>query len=396
MYRKTYIEINLDNIRSNVEQIISHYNNYDYYIGVVKGNAYGHGSYIVNELIEAGVNYLAVSSLDEALDVRKENKFIPILCLEPISLEYIDKCILNNITLTIHDYNYFKNLISLNITEKVRFHLKINSGMNRLGLDDKNQVKEIYDYISKSENLILEGIFTHFGTPGISDKVWDNQLDRFKEITSLIDLDKIKIVHLGKSMTMVNHPKISFANGIRLGIIMYGFDQTPRLQNGIMGTLRKIKADMRIKKEQISETTTDLPITLKEAYSLHSEIIQIRNVKKGDYVGYGTCYQALKDEKIAVVAIGYADGYSRRNYGGHVYINNKKYDIIGDICMGMIMVRIDNNVNINDDVELIGNNLTVRKASKQMKTTVYETMCMFDKKIPKLYIKNDKLVKIVD
>ena len=107
MYRKTYVEINIDNLKNNVENIINYYNDYKYYFGVVKGNCYGHGvTYVINELIESGVNYLAVSSLEEALEIRKINKKIPILSLEPIALEYIDICIKNNITITVHDYNY--------------------------------------------------------------------------------------------------------------------------------------------------------------------------------------------------------------------------------------------------------------------------------------------------
>ena len=109
MYRKTYVEVNIDNLKNNVKNIVNYYNNYKYYFGVVKGNCYGHGTtYVINELIESGINYLAVSSLEEALEARKINKKIPILCLEPINLDFIDICIKNNITMTVHDYNYAK------------------------------------------------------------------------------------------------------------------------------------------------------------------------------------------------------------------------------------------------------------------------------------------------
>ena len=100
MYRKTYVEVNIDNLKSNVENIVNNYNEYKYYFGVVKGNCYGHGTkYVINELIDSGINYLAVSNLEEALDVRNINKEIPILILEPIHLEYINICIDNNITI---------------------------------------------------------------------------------------------------------------------------------------------------------------------------------------------------------------------------------------------------------------------------------------------------------
>ena len=110
MYRDTYLEINLDKISKNVRNLIDKYNQYNYYFGVIKGNAYGHGYYIVNTLIENGINYIAVSNLEEAINVRKLNKQIPILCLEPIDIKWINKCMEQNITITISNLQYVKQL----------------------------------------------------------------------------------------------------------------------------------------------------------------------------------------------------------------------------------------------------------------------------------------------
>ena len=132
MFRKTYVEVNIDNLKSNVKNIVNYYNDYQYYFGVVKGNCYGHGTInVINELIDSGINYLAVSSLEEALEAREINKKIPILCLEPIAIEYIDICIKNKITITVHDFYYAKKLIEKNINKKIKIHLKIDSGMNK-------------------------------------------------------------------------------------------------------------------------------------------------------------------------------------------------------------------------------------------------------------------------
>ena len=111
MYRKSYIEINLDNLCHNIKNISETFNDYKYYIGVIKGNAYGHGEYIAKYIIESGINYLAVSSLEEAINVRKyvDNDF-PLLCLQPISLEYIDEIIKNNVTITINNMNDINKL----------------------------------------------------------------------------------------------------------------------------------------------------------------------------------------------------------------------------------------------------------------------------------------------
>ncbi|MCI9177343.1 MAG: alanine racemase, partial [Clostridia bacterium] len=213
MYRNTYIEINVDNLQNNVKEIIKKYPEYEYYFGVVKGNAYGHGDKIAKYIVESGINYLAVASLDEGISLRKDGIKIPILCLEPIDIEYIEKCMEYDITITVHDYEYYKEFMEKEITKPLKVHLKIDTGLCRLGLYDKDQIKEISDELRKKHNITLEGIFTHFATDGIYDVSWDNQYAKFQELTSEIDLNQIPIVHLGRSQTLLNHSKIPFANG---------------------------------------------------------------------------------------------------------------------------------------------------------------------------------------
>ena len=396
MYRKTYVEVNIDNLKSNVKNIVNYYNNYDYYFGVVKGNCYGHGTtYVINELIESGVNYLAVSSLEEAIEARQINKKIPILSLEPIRVEYADICAKNNITMTVHDYNYAKELINKKIDKKLKVHLKIDSGMNRIGFKDKNELKEIYDELKNKENVEVEGIFTHFATLGINDKEWDNQLENFKEITSLIDLKEIPIVHLSKSASFINHPKIDFSNGIRLGIAMYGYDSTPKYSDkGLKNKLRAIKRNLYKKKNNISEAITELPIELKPAYKMYTEVMQVKKVKKGEFVGYGAGYRAQEDEIIAILPAGYDDGLFRTSKGRYVAINNKRYQLIGDIAMGMICAKVDDTVKMYDKVTLIGDEVPIKEVARHNHTIVYEIMCNIGKQIPRVYVKDNEVVAI--
>lgn len=144
MYRNTYVEVNLDNLNKNITNIINRYNNYQYYIGVIKADAYGHGAIeVAKEITKLGVNYLAVSSLDEALIIRNKMKYVSILCLEPINIEHINVAIKNNITITISSYEFYKELLSKHIKEDLKVHLKIDTGMNRLGVKDKLQIEEI-------------------------------------------------------------------------------------------------------------------------------------------------------------------------------------------------------------------------------------------------------------
>ena len=396
MYRKTYVEINIDNLKNNVKNIVEHYNNYEYYFGVVKGNCYGHGTtYVINELIASGVNYLAVSSLEEAVEARNINKNIPILCLEPIRIEYIDICIKNNITVTVHEYSYAKELINKNINKKLKVHLKVDSGMNRLGFKEKVELNEIYNDLKNKENIEIEGIFSHFATLGINDKEWDNQLQKFKEITSDINLKEIPIVHLSKSAAFINHPKIAFCNGIRLGIAMYGYYSVPVYNTkGIKNKLRAIKRNLNKRKNNISKTTTELPIELNSAFKMYSEIIQIKKIKKGEFVGYGAMYRAKEDETIGIIATGYDDGIFRRSKGRYVTINNKRYQLIGDVGMGMTAVKIDNTIKMYDKVTIIGDKVSIKEIANHNGTSVYETMCNIGKQIPRVYVKDDEVFAI--
>jgi len=293
MYRKTYANVYLNNIKDNVDKIIKKYNDYKYYIGVVKADSYGHNGYeVVKTIIDGGCNYLAVSSLDEALEVRE--KFdIPILCLGIINSKYISICEEKNIDVTVTNLDYLKEIKDRNIN----IHIKIDTGMNRLGVKEKEEFNSMIEIINNS-NLNLKGIYTHI-YEATNKKSVDKQIDEFKNIASDIDLSKIDMVHIAQSDTLINYPKIDFCNGCRLGIIMYGL--------------------------------TDSEIDLKNTIELVSEIIEIKRLKKGDTVSYNGTYEASNDEKIGIVSIGYADGVNRHLKGSYVYINNKKYEIVGNI-----------------------------------------------------------------
>lgn len=396
MYRKTYVEVDLDNLKSNVKTITNYYKDYQYFFGVVKGNAYGHGvKNTINELIESGINYLAVASLEEALEIRKINNKIPILCLEPIQIEYIPICMENNITITIHDYSYAKQILELNIGQNLKIHLKIDSGMNRIGFKNKRELDEIYNELKNKEHILIEGIFTHFATLGIYDKDWDNQLEKFKKITQDINLKEIPIVHLFKSAAFINHAKPDFCNGIRLGIAMYGYYFEPKFPTkGLKNKLRAIKRKIYLKKNHVSKTTTKLPFELKPAFSMYSEIIQVKKVKKGEFVGYGASYRVQKEETIGTIAVGYDDGIPRKSKGRFVSIAGNRYQLIGDIGMGMCAVRIDDTIKMYDKVTLIGNEIPIKDVANYNGTTIYETMCCVGKNIPRVYKKNNEVIAI--
>lgn len=349
MYRKTYANVYLNNIKNNVNKIIEKYNNYKYYIGVVKADSYGHNGYeVVKFIIDGGCNYLAVSSLDEALEIR-EYFDIPILCLGIINSKYISICEENNIDVTVTNLDYLKEIKDRNIN----IHIKIDTGMNRLGVKEKKEFNSMIELIKESD-LKLKGIYTHIYNASNKGAV-DKQINVFKNITSDVYLNKIDIVHIPQSDTLINHPKIDFCNGCRLGIIMYGL------------------------------TNNDLE--LKNTIELVSEIIEIKKLKKGDTVSYNGTYEAGEDEIIGIVSIGYADGVNRHLKGSYVYINNKRYEIVGNICMDMLMVKIDESVKLNDTVYVYKDIEHIKVLSEYLDTIPYELICNISKRVERKYIK---------
>ncbi len=385
MYRNTYVKINNETLTSNVKKIVKFYNNYKYYIGVVKANAYGHGDYIVNDLIKGGINYLAVSSLEEAISIRKYNKKIPILVLEPINLKYINDILENDVTITIENIAYIEELTKLAINKKLNVHLKIDSGMNRLGFKCKEDLKKAIELLNTNKKIYIEGIYTHLATSGVNDQFYDKQISSFEQITSLVDLSNIPIVHINRSITLVHHKKLPYETGTRLGIIMYGFDSKIKEATG----LRKLKKQIIHKLKKISPTITGEPLDVQSAYSLYTEVLSTRQVKKGDFIGYGATYIAKEDMLIATLPIGYADGMSPKIK--YVIINNKKCEILGDICMDMTIVRIDSSIKIHDRVEVFGDKTSIRSIANMMGTNVYHVLTGITSRVPRVYQDNEEI-----
>lgn len=351
MYRKTYVEINLKNIEKNVKKLIATYSDYKYYFGVVKADCYGHNDIsAVKSIISGGCNYLAVSSLEEAIEIRKHLKDIPILCLGIISIKYIDICIKNNITITISNIDYLKQLLSIS-HNNLKVHIKLNTGMNRLGLKTKEDVNLAYELISNSD-LILEGIFTHLYDSMNLEKS-NSQYKKFEELTNQIDLSKIPIVHLNASDAFMQHNKKPYSNGCRLGIAMYGLMDSKNIE-------------------------------LLPTFKLYSEVIQINDVSN-ETVGYGGNHKASLNEKIAIVPIGYADGIIRKNTGRNVFINNKPYNIVGNICMDMLFIKVDDTVKVSDKVVLINDIEHIKQIASHLDTITYEVICSIGKRVPRIY-----------
>ncbi|QMS85168.1 alanine racemase [Candidatus Xianfuyuplasma coldseepsis] len=354
-YRETYAEINLKHLYHNLKSIqkIVHPKTV---IPVVKADAYGHGAVeVVRYLIDKGIDYFAVSLLEEALELRRVYPNIELLCMGIIENEGLLIASENNITVTMSNFNQLQNCPKLSKTLKI--HLKVDTGMNRLGFKSDHDIKEVIDEIQKNEKFFLEGIFTHFSTADENISYYKKQLNRFDDIFTNLNF-KFKMIHVSNSSSQIQFEKdLPWTTHTRLGISLYGLTYIDHIK------------------------------FLKNTFTLKTKISQLNRLTAGEFVGYGASYESSGQEIIAVLPIGYADGFIRKNTGGFVEINHKRYPIVGRICMDMTFVKVDESVQLHDEVILFGGLISIDEVADRLDTINYEVICQISKRVPRIYKK---------
>ena len=366
-YRDTWAEIDLDAITHNVKQIKDLHPTKEIF-AVVKANGYGHGDAEVSKVaIEAGVSCLAVSGLDEALLLRNSGIEVPILVLGMTRLKDVPLAAENNISLTAHDEMWIEHLVSLPLTTPVKVHLKIDSGMHRLGLMTEEQVQKNFNMLKTAPMVEVEGVFTHMATADSDKEYLGHQIETFKRLIANLDLSGVKYVHLENTATLLQK-EFDFDHGIRLGLGLYGINPD---------------------KEFIP-----IEFELKPALKLLSNLVQVKKIKKGDKVGYGATYEAQEDEWIGVVPIGYADGWTRSHQGRHVIVNGYECEIIGRVCMDQMMIRLPKQFPMGTEVTLIGDGMPVERVAKEVGTISYEILCLISDRVPRVYKQGGKIIAV--
>jgi alanine racemase len=373
-YRDTWAEVDLDSIGSNVREVRKLLPEEVDIIAVVKANAYGHGDIqTADAAIQAGATMLAVAFLDEALSLRRKGISVPILVLGASRAEDVNVAAEDNIVLTVFQEEWLEKAAkSLHPEGKLSLHIKVDSGMGRIGVRSSAELESMEARISQDPRLRLEGLFTHFATADeLDDEYVKTQLARFKEMISVLR-SVPPCIHSSNSAAALRYPGAYF-NAVRLGIAMYGL--APSL-----------------------EIKPSLPIELSEAFSLHSRLTQVKKLKKGEKVSYGATYEAGADEWIGTIPIGYADGWIRRLQGQEVLINGMRTPIVGRICMDQCMVRLPEEVPVGSVVTLIGKQqkerISIDEIAARLETINYEVPCLISSRVPRLYRKNGEIVAL--
>lgn len=366
MTRPTFLEICLDDIRYNFNEVRK-------IIGgkkilcIVKGNAYGHGSAQMAKLFEGlGADYLAVAIPEEGVELRMAGIKTPILVLSAIANKQIPVCIDYGLTMSIPSNERISLIdeIAKEKNKKAKIHLKIDTGMNRIGIHWQ-RVSKFFEVLRGAKHIFVEGIFSHFAKAG--EVFTEVQIDRFESAISEFENAgfRFDIKHLANSGGIVFHPRSHF-DMVRAGMILYGY---------LEGLEERAK------------------LNLKKAMRWKTEVTFFKFLKKGSGVSYDHLYIAASDTRIVTLPVGYADGY-QRSMGplGKVIIGDSIFPIAGKVCMDQIMVDIgrDGEAYKGDPVILVGSKgdlkISFDDIAKWSKASLYEIMSQISYRVPRKYI----------
>ncbi len=371
---RTWAEINLDNIIQNYNNLKSQ-SKCNRVMAVVKANAYGHGAVEVSKTLESqGCDYFAVATLDEGVQLREGGIKSKILVLGYVDVDGHETVLENDLIISISDLQSAENLdrvAKLN-NIKANIHIKIDTGMTRFGFNHKTCINDILQ-IGKLENIVIEGLYTHFSTADESDSKYTfKQFENFMSVANELEANglHISLKHVSNSAATIMYPEMHL-DIVRCGIAIYGYYPS----------------------EEVCKE-----VVLKPSLVIKSKIVRIQEIDKDVAVSYGRKYITKDKTIIGTLPIGYADGFTRLLFEkANVVVAGEKVSVIGRICMDSCMIDITNienvgSIKVEDEVEIFGNVISVEEVANQLGTINYEVLCMVAKRVPRLYFKNNELL----
>lgn len=373
--------VDLDAIASNIKNIRAKVDKNSGIIGIIKADAYGHGSVeTAKVLLDNGADWLAVAVVDEGLNLRKNGITAPILLLGYTPELRLNDVINNGFIQTVYSYDTAKKLseAASALGKKAVIHIKIDTGMGRIGYRVNEESADEIVKISKLPNIDVNGMFTHFSTADEADKAYTlEQYNKFVKMNDMLEERglHIPVKHAANSAAIMDFDNMMF-NMVRPGIILYGAYPSDE-----------------VKKENLS---------LSPAMSIKTHVSYVKDVNEGDSISYGRKYTAPSKRRIATIPVGYADGFIRAySKGGKVLVRGEYAPIVGRICMDQFMVDVTDidGVEVNDEVVLMGRQgdkeITADFIASVLDTINYEVFCTLSKRVPRQYIQNGKIVKTI-
>lgn len=343
-------------------------------MGVVKADAYGHGSVeIARTLIGNNVDFLGVAFPEEGIALRQAGIDTPILVFGAQLSEFFEDHLRHNLDITLANEQQIDPLRRLcrKLKRKARVHIKIDTGMHRVGFlpdIDRRSIEKILH----EEWFDVVGVYSHLSSADEEDLTFTlKQIDEFHKIKEFIEshTNKKALFHLANSAAIMRLPQACF-DLVRPGVMLYGNPPGP-----------------------------DFPLNwdLKEVMRFVSQVTSIKQLGPGEPVSYNRRYHTKETTHIAIVPVGYADGYNRRMTNtGQALIRGKRFPIVGTVCMDQLLVDIglENNVQIGDEVVLFGRqgneHISIIDISRRLQTIPYEVTCWISNRVPRVHVQREK------
>lgn len=386
--KRAWAQINLDTIEHNYNAIRKHLSNKARIMCVVKADAYGHGATVLaREYERLGADFFGVSNLEEAIQLRDSGVSLPILILGYTPAHLVSLLSKHDISQTVVSQEHAQRLSFYAGEEgvKIRVHVKVDTGMNRLGILATNRsemdsaVRSITQ-IGKLENLFIEGMFTHFAVSDSGPDGEDFTRTQYKRFATLRDRVKnsrldIPLCHCCNSGAVLDYPEFAL-DMVRPGIVLYGLYPSESIRQRI---------------------------DLQPAMELKTVVSLVKSIEEGGTVSYGRTFRTSGKTTVATVPIGYADGYKRSlSSNAYMSVHGRKVPVIGRVCMDQTMLDVSavESVKEGDVVTVFGkdkyNRITVDKLAGFSNTINYEFVCLIGRRVPRIYYKGGKVVKTLN
>lgn len=353
------------------------------FLAVLKADAYGHGAVHLGKWLQTQkmVDYLGVAQLVEATELRAHGIHLPILIFSPVKKEQLITALKQHITLPIFTLEQGKDLVEVVKKEKIsaKVHLKIDSGMGRIGLRSPEEAFELFDYLRHYDEIEIEGIFTHFSDAENAHKneYTQEQFDLFSTCYQRIEETgfHFQLKHACNTAATILCPDYHL-DMVRIGIGLYGYYP--------------------------DKSMTDC-LSLRPVMTVQAPVTHLKMAQPGDEIGYGRTYQVKLPTKIATIAIGYADGVNRNLSNNRIFVyQNQRLMIVGRVCMDQLMLDaniVSENIRIGDYVTFFGDHtannalLPLYAIAEKAHSYHYELLCSVGRRVQRVYIENSSDIK---
>lgn len=367
--RPTFAEIDLSAIAYNIRSIKNKVSPAQLMVAT-KADAYGHGAMqVAKTVLASGADWLGVAIVEEGIDLREFGIDAPILVFGGLFVEQVEFFLKYDLQATVYEWEHATALAELasHNNKIAKVHVKVDTGMGRAGV----RHTEAVDFLKKIctlNGLEIVGLYTHFATSDWANKDFVLlQLKRFKQVVEEVQAARIEIplLHTANSGAILDLPETYF-DMVRAGVSAYGYYPS-------------------------SETSES--IKLKQAMALKSRVLAVKDLAAGDFVSYNLTYKAKSATQIAILPLGYGDGYDRQlSNQAEVLIQGQRFPVVGTVCMDQIMVNLgqDSGIKVGDEVVLLGrqgaDEITIYEYCSKLNTIPYEVTCGFAKRVPRVYI----------